>query len=122
MRKLTPYELVRDSQVKKRSDFDAVIKERYGDSFTLPTECGEAINADGTFELPFDEVAPQIPKADFTDADGNSLHPSSAADILVNAELLLPQGEEIRLAKVIKRSLDSDGLILHQIDQDGYHS
>lgn len=58
--------------------------------------------------MPFDEVAPQIPEADFTDADGNSLHPSSAADILMNAEVLLPQGEEIRLAKVIKRSLDSD--------------
>lgn len=40
MRKLTPDELVRDSQVKKRSDFDAVIKERYGDSFTLPTKHG----------------------------------------------------------------------------------
>ena len=64
MRKLTPDELVRDSQVKKRSDFDAVIKERYGDSFTLPTKRGEAINDDGTFESPFDEIAPQIPEAD----------------------------------------------------------
>ena len=36
----------------------------------------------------------------------------SAADILVNDEVLLPQGEEMRLAKVLKRSLDSDGKVI----------
>ena len=32
-----------------------------------------------------------------------------AADLLMNAKVLLPQGEEKRMAKVIKRSVDSDG-------------
>ena len=111
MRKLTPDELVRPSEVKKSSDFDAAIKARYGDSFTLPTKRGDTIDDDGTFDLPFDEVAPQIPEADITDADGNSLTELSAADILINAEVLLPQGEEMRLAKVIKRSLNPDGKV-----------
>ena len=30
----------------------------------------------------------------------------------MNAEVLLPQGEEKRLAKVIKRSVDSDGKVI----------
>ena len=36
---------------------------------------------------------------------------SSAADLRMNAEVLLPQGDEKRLAKVIKRSVDSDGKV-----------
>ena len=30
----------------------------------------------------------------------------------MNAEVLLPQGEEKRLSKVIKRSVDSDGMVI----------
>ena len=32
--------------------------------------------------------------------------------MLMNSEVILPQGEEKRLAKVIKRSVDSDGKII----------
>ena len=101
-------------------NLDAAIDEHYGDLFTLPTKHGGAINEVVLLNCLLMKKLRRFLK--LTDADGNSLHPSSAADILVNAEVLLPQGEEIRLAKVIKRSLDSDGLILHQIDQDRYHS
>ena len=66
---------------------------------------------DDTFDLPFYEVAPQFPEADITDADGNAMHTTSAADILMNAEVVLPQGEDMRLAKVVRRSLDSDGKV-----------
>ena len=63
---------------------------------------------DDTDDLPFDEVSPSIPKAYIIDDQGRPLHPSSAAYLLMNAEVLLPQGEEKRLSKVIKRSVDSD--------------
>ena len=66
---------------------------------------------DDTVDLPFDEVAPQFPEADITDADGNVMHTTSTADILMNAEVVLPQGEDMRLAKVVRRSLDSDGKV-----------
>ena len=39
------------------------------------------------------------------------MHTTSAADILMNAEVVLPQGEDMRLAKVVQRSLDSDGKV-----------
>ena len=32
--------------------------------------------------------------------------------MLMNAEVLLPQGEDVRLAKVIIRDVDSDGKVL----------
>ena len=70
---------------------------------------GKPQEADDTCDLPFDEVAPNIPEAEIVDDKGKPLHPISATDILMNAEVLLPQGEELRLAKVIRRSVDYDG-------------
>ena len=113
MRKLTPDKLLRESEIKKREVFDYAIRTRYRKSFTLPERIkstrGNPQDDDGTFYLTFDEVAPEIPEADITDAEGQPLHPSSAADILMNDEVILPQGENMRLAKVIRRNVDSDG-------------
>ena len=101
MRKLTPDELLCESEIKKREVFDSAIKTRYGDSFNLPerikSKRGNTQDDDGTFELPFDKVAPEIPEADITDAEGQPLHPSYTAEILMNAEVLLPQREDMRL-------------------------
>ena len=72
---------------------------------------GVSAEEDDTFDLPFDEVAPQFPEADITDADGNAMHTTSAADILMNAEVVLPQGDNMQLEKVVQRSLDSDGKV-----------
>ena len=36
MRKLTPDEFLRKSEIKKREVFDSAIKKGYSDSFTLP--------------------------------------------------------------------------------------
>ena len=62
--------------------------------------------------MPFDEIAPEVPEADIVDAQGKPLHPSSAADMVVNAEVVIPQGGGVRLVKVIRRSGDSDGKVL----------
>ena len=95
MRKLTPYKLLRESEIKKQEVFDSAIKTIYGDSFTLPERIKrKRVNPqddDGTFELPFDEVAPEIPEADIIDDEGKPLHPSSTSYILMNDEVLLPQ-------------------------------
>ena len=67
MRKLTQDELVRESEIKKRDGFDASIKTRYGDSFSLPTKTRVKLNsqeADDAFDLRFDEIASEIPEAD----------------------------------------------------------
>ena len=101
MLKLTPEKLLRESEINKREVFDSSTKTRYGDSFTLPERIkrkrGNPQDDDGTFDLPFDEVASDIPEADITDAEGQPLHPSSTAEILMNAEVLLPQREDMRL-------------------------
>ena len=107
MRRLTPEKLVRDSEVKKRAEFDAATKLWYGNSFTLPKKMrGNPKEADVTYDLTFDEVAPNIPEADIVDDQGKPLHPTSETDILINAEMLLLQGEELSLEKVIQRSVD----------------
>ena len=40
------------------------------------------------------------------------LHESSLTDQLINAEVLLPQGEVLRMAKVIKRNIGPDGTLI----------
>ena len=64
------------------------------------------------FDLTFDEIATNIPEADMVYAQGNPLNPSSAAYMLMNSEVLIPQGEDVRLAKVIRKNVDSDGKVL----------
>ena len=104
-----PEEWAREIEIKKRSEFNDAIKARYGDLFSLPDKTlNSSQDKDDTDYLPFDEVSPSIPEADIIDDQGRPLHPSSAADLRMNDEVLLPQGEEKRLAKVIKRSFDSD--------------
>ena len=97
---LTPDELVHDLEVKKRAKFDASTKFRYGDSITLTKKMrGYPQEADDTYNLTFDEVAPNIPKADIIDDQGKLLHPTPATYISMNSEVLLHQGEELRLGQ-----------------------
>ena len=113
MRHLTPKEWIRETLIKKRSEFNDAVKARYSDSFSLPDMTLEnPQDEDDTGDLPFDEVSPSISEADIIDDQGWPLHPSSAANLLMNANVLIPQGEEKRLAKVIKRSVDSDGKVI----------
>ena len=68
MRRVTPKELVRETEVKKRAEFDADTKLRYCDLFTFTKKMrGEPQEADDTCDLTFDEVANNIPEADIVD-------------------------------------------------------
>ena len=113
MWRLTPAEWARETEIKKRSELNDAIKARNGDSFSLTDKTLENTqDEDDTGDMPFDELSPSIPEADIIDDQGRPMHPSSAEDLLMNAELLLSQGEEKWLAKVIKRSVDSDGKVI----------
>ena len=113
MRRLTPEEWAQKIVIKKISEFNDAIKELYGDSFSLSDKTlKNPQDEDDTDDLTFDEVSPSIPEADIIDDQGRPLHPSSAAYMLMNAEVLLTKGEEKRLAKVIKRSVNSDGKVI----------
>ena len=91
MRKLTPEELVRDSEIRKMSNFDEAIKEMYGNSLSFPAKRIWKMEAseeeDDVFDLPFDELAPPFLEANITDADGNAMHTTSTADILTGLHL-----------------------------------
>ena len=115
MRKLAQDELIRESETKKRDGFDAATKILYVYSFSLPTKTrvkGRSQEADDAFDLPFDEISPEIPETDTVDAQGKPLHPPSEADIMMNADVLLPQGEDVQLVKFIRRNVDSNGQVL----------
>ena len=110
---LNPEELSRDSQILKGTNFTQAIKLNYGDSLSLPKRKRRVkFNEDEDdeyFDLCFDEVAPLIPEVDIVDSKGNHLNEFSLTDQLINAEVLLPQGEESRMATVIKRNIGPDG-------------
>ena len=55
-----------------------------------------------------------ITEDDFVDANGNPTLANSLTDILISSEVLLPQGEEQQLAKVLRRSVDQDGQVVGQ--------
>ena len=113
MRRLTPEEWEREIEINNRSEFNDEIKARYGDSFSLPEKSlKNPQDKDDTDDLPFDDVSTSIPEEDIIDDQGRPLHPSSVADMMMNSEVLLTQGEENRLSKVIKRSVDSYGKVI----------
>ena len=113
LRKLTTDEIVRDSEVKKRADFTEAIKQQCGDSISITVSSRpNPKDADETYDLPFDEVAPKVPELDIVDDEGTPIHPMSMADILMNDEVLLTKGGYLQLAKLIQQSVDSDGKVI----------
>ena len=58
------------------------------------------------------EEPPVIPEEDPVDATGKAVYEQPFTDLLIYAEVLLPQGDNIESAKVIGRSKDSSGKVL----------
>ena len=58
-----------------------------------------------------------VPEADAVDARGSSINQQSVADLLMNAEVLLPQGEAQQMAKVVRRSIERYGNIIGDLDK-----
>ena len=99
--------------MKKRADIDAAIKQRYSDYFTLPAPYKpNPHNTDNTYDLPIDEVAPTVPEANIVNKQGAPLHPTSMEDYPMNAEVLLPKGEDMQLSRVIRQNFDSNGKVI----------
>ena len=71
-------------------------------SISLPdSSIPNSKNSDKNYYLPYDEVAPKLPESDIVDDEGTPIHPMSMADILMNDEVLLPQGWDLRMSKLI---------------------
>ena len=59
-----------------------------------------------------------VPAADAVDSTGRPINQQSVTDLLINAEVLLPQGDSQQMAKIIRRSIDSDGLVIGEFSDN----
>jgi hypothetical protein len=57
-----------------------------------------------------------IPEADFVDAAGKPMLQQSFTDTLINIDVLPPKGEGDALAKVMRRSVDSNGKVIGEFN------
>eukprot|EP00970_Alexandrium_tamarense_P013767 scaffold3678_cov106-Alexandrium_tamarense.AAC.1 len=109
-------------ELRKRKAFDNAIAAKLGDSFSLPpTPLTSHLDDDNAAFVPYedDEESPiEMPDADAVDAAGTPVMQQSLADTLINAEVLLPQGESKQLAKVIRRSVDADGHVIGMFNKN----
>lgn len=112
LRRLTEAELHSETERLKRKKFDQTIKEKLGDSLTAPSETTQSKLGIKSF---IDEDADCIRDEDFwkdgdpVGIDDMFIHENPALDSLIGAELNLPQQHEMRRAKVLRRSRNSEG-------------
>ena len=102
---------------KKRDVFDAMIERRMGTSIDPPPTPEDR---DPTMEDPanqndlddddeMDELVESPDHEDILDLTGRSLEQQPAFDKIINAEVMIQNGDEMAMGKVARRSLDADG-------------
>ena len=109
MRCLKPSEIHSEVEKRKRQLFDDLIRSKLGDATKLPDK--DPIPLDYTpYSDDSEADLPQLPDDnDPVDPNNVSTFEKPITDQLLNAEVHLPQGEQIRNARVISRSKDADG-------------
>ena len=118
-RQLTIAEINSPVETKKRETFDALTYRKYCDSIIIaPTVKPEYADSADDLQYDEDEEAPIIPDDDPVDATGKAVYEQPFTDMLLNAEVLLPQGEEMKTAKVIRRSKNRDGNIIGSYNEN----
>ncbi len=102
--RLNPSELASPTEAAKRKEFDETIKSKYGDSMSLPA--GKPLEGEKEEDIdpvidPDDDSAEPMPDVDdIPDYDG-----------YINSEVLLPNGEHMQAAKVVRRVRDELGVL-----------
>ena len=107
-------------EVEKHSSFNASIWSILGNSVKIPkvvpldNETTEAF--DTLWDLdPYEDdakVLPFAPAANLLDPAGKLFEVRSVADALINAEVLLPNGDSMAIAKVVRRGIDENGRMI----------
>ena len=121
-RRLTPSELISPSEIEKRKEFDAAIKSKLGDSISviqpLPIDDLDPTKEDPDPDDDVPEPPPPVPDEDPVDATGQAVFEQPFTDLLLHAEVLLPQGENLVSGKVVGRSKSADGDIIGNYDNN----
>lgn len=116
VRPLTNDEWIRESEVRKRSIFDNLIRVRWGTTISPPLP---TTNKDFDVYEDDDEDALHIPEFDDpVDARGRALDQQPLYDRLINIELMLPKDGEYKQAKVVGRTMTSDGKVSGTYDEN----
>jgi hypothetical protein len=120
--RLSIVELSHSNEVEeeKCSSYNNAIRGILGDSVKIP----KVVPLDNDVTTVFDdlwdldpyeddvEVLPNIPDADLLDAAGKLFDIRSVAEALINAEVMLPHGDSMALAKVVRCGVDIDGRVI----------
>ena len=107
---LTTAEIHSPSEQCKRDTFNAAIKKIFGDSMSIPVNTNVLDTDEHDLTSEDDDDEPLEPlEEDPVDPDGTATFEQPITDVLIHAEVILPQGEELSSAKVRGRSQDSSG-------------
>jgi hypothetical protein len=122
VRPLTAEELKQPFIQHRMMLFDTMIYEKYGDSMTVTMDSNvdkpvvETVDDDDSIDyVPYedDEEYPRsIPQSEVLDYNGKPINIKSITDQLVGLELTLPQGEMMLPATVIGLSMDEEGKVI----------
>ena len=116
-RPLTLAEQNSKAEQDMRDAFDRDIKKKLGDSVTIVNQTpNKPENEDENGDE--QEEPPLIHEEDPIDSTGRPVYEQPLTDMLLRAEVLLPQGEEIKSAKVIARSKDDNGNVIGSYNEN----
>lgn len=118
---LTKAEEMSESEKQKHAEFDQIITSKLGNSIVLP----EKPDAESKY-IPYedgiiDPVSVDDVKSDPEDEIGISYFEQPPIDHLIHAEVCLPQGGNMQLAKVLRRIIDDNGRAVgHEHDDNPF--
>jgi hypothetical protein len=98
---LTSDEINNEAEKTKRDKFDSAILTLFGDSMSIPADLPVPVEFDLT-DITDDEIdAPLLLEPeDPLDGDGHAIFERPLNDVLIHADVLLPQGEQLHNATV----------------------
>ena len=119
IRPLRNSEIHSETEKRKRKIFDDIILKKLGDSMSKPTKpsppdhipYSDGVDPDSV-ELPEDN--------DPVGPDGTAVFEKPITDQWIHAELNLPQGEELRKAKIVGRTTDGNGKVTGSYDPNPF--
>jgi hypothetical protein len=116
--RLTEDELSSPTEQAKRRAFDESIKLKLGDSITnvIPAVQPDDLDLADLMGESDEDAQADLPEEDPVDNSGRAVLDKPFTDLLIHAEVLLPQGEDLQSAKVKGRSKDASGSTIGSYD------
>jgi hypothetical protein len=109
LRPLTHIEISSETEIRKRQEWDVLAEARWGSPFEPPIDVTCDPDLLNEYEDD-DEKARVLPEfTDPVDAFGSPIDQQPAYDTMLNTELMLPNGDSYKPAKVVRRTIGPDG-------------